>query len=266
MTGEVERMSPHYAAAVVNNVLTRLVRDVLTLSPEHRARLRARGLGADEITRSRYVSVPASAAARQRSADALAPYLDAFGGGVPGFYRDGGRWRMVYRPPGFFIPVRDPLGHIQALSQRVDDPREGGGKYIWLSSADRDGGASSGAPVHFAGRDLLYGAAEVTVTEGALKADVAAHLSGAPVVGVAGTHAFRGLAQRLRTGYPLLRRALVAYDNEMYEKPQVLAATLRLVAQLEAEGFSVRVRTWPGEAKGYDDYLLEQTRTRGVAA
>ncbi len=248
---------PVLMPATVNNVLTRLVCNELSLRPEHRARLLARGLGADEITRLRYASAPLTAAERQRAADALAPYLDAFGGGVPGFYRERCRWRMVYRPSGFLIPVRDECGHIRALSQRVDEPR-GGGKYLWLSSAGRDGGASSGTPPHFAARHLLYSAPEVVVTEGALKADVAAYLSGSPVIGVAGTHAVRGLAARLREGFPLLRDVVVAYDMDVLVKPQVRAALEALTAGLEAEGFRVRVRTWPGRWKGYDDYLLSQ--------
>jgi DNA primase len=258
-------MSAQMLPAGVSNVLSRLVCKVLSLRLEHAARLLARGLGPGEVERGRYVSVPATAADRQRAADELAPYLDATGGGVPGFYRERGRWRMVYRPPGFFIPVRDACGHIQALSQRVDDPRDGA-KYLWLSSADRDGGASSGTPPHFAGRQHLFPATEVTITEGALKADIAAHLLGSPVIGVAGTHATRGLAERLRTGLPLVRRVLVAFDRDMMEKPQVLDAALGLCGQLEAEGFGVKVRTWPGPEKGIDDYLLAQLSSRKVAA
>jgi DNA primase len=259
-------MTDRMHAAVVSNALKHLVGRVLILKPGHAAKLRARGLSQVEVARLRYVSVPETEAEKQRVADALTPYLDAAGGSVPGFYRERGRWRMVFRPPGIFIPVRDGCGHIQALTQRVDEPRDGC-KYIWLSSADREGGASSGAPVHFAGRDLLlYGAAEVTVTEGALKADVASYLSGSPVIGVAGTHATRGLATRLREGFPLLKTVCVAYDRDMVEKPQVLGAAINLGAQLEAEGFEVKVRTWPARYKGIDDYLLAQISSREVAA
>lgn len=254
--------APDYA---VSNILTRLVRDVLTLRPEHRALLRARGLSDAEINRNRYVSALATFAEREKAADALSAPLDACGGGVPGFYRERGRWRMVYRPSGFFIPVRDACGHIRALSQRVDDARDGA-KYIWLSSADREGGASSGTPLHFAGRQYLFPADEITITEGALKADVAACLSGSPVIGVAGTHATRGLAARLRTGLPLLRRVVVAYDMDVLVKPQVRAALEALTAQLEVEGFDVRVRTWPDGWKGYDDYLLSQLGEGRTAA
>lgn len=260
--GESQNSAP---SDVINGVLTFLINRVLTLNLEHRAQLLARGLGGAEIERLRYVSAPVTASDRQRAADALAPYLEAFGGGVPGFYRDRGRWGMVFRPAGFLIPVRDECGRIQALSQRVDEPRNGG-KYIWLSSADRDGGASSGAPPHFTGRTLMSTASEVTITEGSLKADVASYLSGSPVVGVAGVHAIRGLAVRLKASFPALRRALVAYDRDMLDKPQVLEATLRLSEQLEAEGFAVKIRTWPGAEKGIDDYLLAQLSSREVAA
>ena len=252
-------------ADIVSGVLTRLVCAELTLRPEHRARLLARGLTPDEIDRQRYASAPATRAERERAASALAPYLEAFGGGVPGFYRDRGRWVIAYRPPGFFIPVRDEHGRIQALSQRVDEPRDGG-KYIWLSSSDRDGGASSGAPPHFAGRHLLRDADEVLVTEGAIKSEVASCLARLPVVGVAGTHATRGLAARLKASFPSLRRVVVAYDRDMMKKPQVLEALFSLTAQLEAERLKVRVRTWPGPEKGIDDYLLAQLRAAEVAA
>lgn len=251
-------------AAVTHNALARLLR-VLTLRPEHTTRLRARGLGLDEIARNRYRSAPATDAERQLAAEALAPYLEAHGGGVPGFYREGGRWRMAYRPSGYFIPVRDELGHIQALVQRVDVPRDGG-KYIWLSTTDKNGGASSKAPPHFAGSHLLLSSPEVTITEGSLKADVASYLSGSPVIGVAGTHATRGLAQRLKAGYPLLERVFIAYDRDMMVKAQVLEAVFNLGTQLEAEGFAVTVRSWPSQYKGLDDYLVARVHAREVAA
>jgi hypothetical protein len=232
-------------------------------------------LSAAKIERNRYVSAPATRAERERVAAALTPYLDAFGGDVPGFFYDSGRWQMVYCAPGYLIPARDEYGCVQALACRLDDPRDGC-KYIWLSSnpetVDDAGrqkyprGASSGSPVHFANRPALWGAEEVTVVEGTLKADVCAALSGLPVVGVAGVNNTRGLAARLRASLPRLRRILVAYDKDVLEKPQVASALDRLITQLEAERFTVRVRMWPGDAKGFDDYLLSQITAREVTA
>ncbi|MBV8857218.1 MAG: DUF3854 domain-containing protein [Acidobacteria bacterium] len=242
-------------ADIINGVLSRLICRELSLRPEHRAALLARGLSTVEIERKHYVSAPTNRGEYRRVADSLSLLLEASGGGIPGFYRNHGCWEMVWRPPGYFLAVRDEHGFVQALLQRVDRPLDGG-KYIWLSSAERDGGASSGAPPHFAGKTLLQSAQEATITEGALKAEVASYLSDAPVIGVAGTHSIRGLAPRLKTNFPKLRHVFVAYDRDMYEKPQVLGALYKLVAQFQACGFRVRVRTWPGPEKGYDDYLL----------
>jgi Domain of unknown function (DUF3854) len=60
--------------------------------------------------------------------------------------------------------------------------------------------------------------------------------------------------------------AIVAFDKDLHTNPAVFAALNRLTAQLEAIGLRVRVRTWPGESKGYDDYLLSQIRAREVTA
>jgi DNA primase len=267
---------PHRAPAdIVNGALTMLVCALLTLRPEHRAKLIARGLSDDEIRRLRYVSAPATREERRRVADALAPYLDVFGGGIPGFYFADGRWELVYCAPGFLIPARNEWGQIQALALRADE-LHGGAKYVWLSSNpeaedDRGGqkypsGASSGAPIHFSNRPALWTADEVVVTEGTLKADCIAALSGLPVVGVAGVNNTRGLAERLRRNFQQLRRVNVAFDKDVLTKPHVAEALERLITQLEGERFTVRVRTWVGDAKGFDDYLLSQMRAGEVAA
>jgi hypothetical protein len=235
--------------------------------------LRARGLGDKWIEASGYKSTPHTVAERDAVAEQVAPYLEGFGGNVPGFYHDGRRWRMVFCAPGFLIPARDEYGRIQALAYRLDKPRDGA-KYVWLSTNPEaeDGGrqkyprgASSGAPFHFANRAALWDAEELTIAEGTLKADVIAALSALPVIGVAGVNNTRGLAARLRAHLPRLRCVAVAFDRDVLTKPQVTAALERLIAQLEGERFSVRVRTWPGESKGLDDYLLSQLSAREVA-
>lgn len=257
-----------------SGALTFVLCKCLALRPEHRARLRARGVGDEWIDASGYKSIPSTAAQRDAVAEQVAPYLEAFGGAVPGFYHDGGRWRMVFCAPSFLVPARDEYGRIQALAYRLDEPRDGA-KYVWLSTnpeAEDDAGrqkyprgASSGAPLHFSNRAALWDAEELTIAEGTLKADVIAALSGLPVVGVAGVNNTRGLAARLRAHLPRLRRIAVAFDKDVLTKPQVAAALERLIVQLEGERFSVRVRTWPGESKGLDDYLLSQLSAREVA-
>jgi len=258
-----------------SGTLTFALRECLTLRPEHRARLRARGLPDSWIDAQGYRSTPRNETERDAVADALMSYLEAFGGGVPGFYFDGRRWRMVFCARGYFIPARDEYGHVQALTYRLDEPRDGT-KYIWLSSnpetLDDRGrqkyprGASSGTPFHFANRSVMWESDELVITEGTLKADCIAALSGLPVVGVAGTHATRGLASRLRSTFPRLRSIAVAFDKDLLVKAQVASAVNRLVAQLKAEHFRACVRMWPGEEKGFDDYLLSELRAQEATA
>jgi hypothetical protein len=266
------RGTPPDTLAHRSRVLTALC-DGLTLLDSHRAQLQARGLSDAWIDAAGYRSTPTSAAERDAVAERVTPYLEA-SGDVPGFYYDGRRWRTVYCAPGFLISARDEYGRIQALTYRLDNPG-GGAKYVWLSSnpqAEDDRGrqkyprgASSGAPFHFANRAALWEAEEATVTEGTLKADVVAALSGLPVVGVAGVNNTRGLATRLRSRLPQLRRVAVAFDKDVLTKPHVAEALARLVEQLRAERFAVRVRTWPGRAKGLDDYLLSELTGKEVA-
>jgi hypothetical protein len=266
---------PHRAPAdILDGIYCKLIRKLLTLRPEHAAALRARGLTDEWIAEKGYCSTPRTQAERDRIAGALSGYFDTFGS-APGFFYCRGRWQMASCAPGFLIPSRAEDGRVQALCYRLDRPRDGV-KYCWLSSnpetEDDLGrqkyprGASSGAPFNFVNRPALWGAEELTVVEGVLKADCVAALSGLPVVGIAGVNNTRGLAARLRVSFPRLRRVYVAFDRDVLTKPQVAAALERLIAQLEGERFAVRVRMWPGESKGFDDYLFSELLAREVAA
>lgn len=253
-------------------VYTALLYSYLVLAKEHEAKLLARGLDPATIRASGYASTPPPAYAAN-VARALAPMnLE----GVPGFYREGGEWQIRDLPRGFFVPVRDEQGRMQGLQIRLDVPF-GKTKYLWFSTGpditNNAGrikypeGTSSGAPAHYAKPHLLRSAQEVTITEGALKADVIAYLTATPVIGFAGVSCFSSdFATRLRETFPNLRRVAIAYDRDLLEKKEVYGALLRLTALLEQARFQVRIRTWPGSAKGYDDYLLEQLTRREVAA
>ncbi len=237
-----------------------LLRLHLVLSEEHRRQLHARGLDDLSIGVNGYASVPTPIFA-SFIARALSRTHDLHG--IPGFYRDAGEWRMVTGGAGFFVPVRGADWRIQGLQIRRD---EGKPKYIWFSSKDRAGGASPGSPVHYAKPNLLKTATEVTLTEGALKADIAAHLLGAPVIAAAGVSNFGAdFAANLKRDFPQLRTIYVAFDMDFDHKEAVRRALFRLVAQLERARFTVRVRTWPPGWKGIDDYLLAISQ-REVAA
>jgi hypothetical protein len=111
--------------------------------------------------------------------------------GVAGFYREQGTPRLVWMDESIIIPARDASARISALMRRRTHARKGEaiGKYIWISSAeDRDGkpreaGASSGAPCCYALSHMMKDAEAVTLTEGALKAEIAANFLNSPVIG-----------------------------------------------------------------------------------
>lgn len=232
----------------LNGVYAALLRSHLVLSENHRAALRARGLSDQAIERNGYRSVPDHVFAAN-----VARALTQYGlEGVPGFYFDNG-WKMLVRAPGFYIPVRDSHSRIQALQVRQDDnlPR-----YLWLSSSYKPKGASSGAPVHFQNAHLIRQTGRAIVTEGALKADVIAHLQNTGAIGIAGVSTFpEDFGAKLREDIPELRETIIAFDSDWHTKPQVKQALFKLISSLEKARLSVRVRTWWNGAKGYDDYL-----------
>lgn len=255
----VERASVEQLDAVYSAML----RECLTLSDTRKAGLLRRGLTASEIARNLYRDTP-DAAASERIADHLRGSLS----GVPGFYLRGGGsdYQMRSVPAGVFIPYRDPLGRISGLQFRPDETRAGFGKYVWLSTNPEPdargavrfpGGCSSGAPLHFARCEMMRDAAEVTLSEGALKSDVASQFLNAPVIAGAGATLFgRDFGSRLASQFPKLKTVAVAFDSDFRVNQSVRAALETLLRDLSAAHFRVRVRTWPEEWKGIDDYLL----------
>lgn len=241
----VDRLNLIYSTLLAN----------LKLSDMHLNHLRGRGLSPDAININCYRDTPA-----EEHVAALVRVLEPLGlDGVPGFFCRGTRWKMVRCYPGFFVPYRDSLGRIQAMQYRLDAPPEGSAKYLWFSSRD----CSSGTPVHHACHSLLADAEDLTIVEGGLKADLCAYFLGAPVIGIAGVSCFgEGFADLLRQSAPRLKRAIVAFDRDFVDKPEVFAALMRLSAHLEEAAFDVRVRTWPRGAKGLDDHLLGEFRAQ----
>jgi hypothetical protein len=241
-------------------VYSTLIRKHLTLSCGHKQKLLARGLPEGEIERNGYTSTP-----DERRAVEIAEVLSIYGlEGVPGFYRKNGSGRMAVRP-GYFVPYRNERGQIQAMQYRLDEPLDGGKtKYLWLSSRD----CSSGAPVHCAYWHLLRDAREVTITEGALKADIAAYFLQAPVLAIAGVSCFGAdFAPNLKAKYPKLETAYLAFDADFQHNDGVKESLFRLADELQAAGLRAQVRAWPARmGKGIDDFLLTVSKSEGRVA
>jgi hypothetical protein len=184
--------------------------------------------------------------------------------GVPGFFKVEGMWVLVDLLPGILIPIRNFIGQIVGVQIRHDDPASIA-KYLWLSSANRTDGTSSGAPLHWARPELLVNSSEVLLTEGALKGDLISHFLSVPVIAAAGVGLFgRDFATDLKRAYPNLKGA-ICFDSDWRTKPQVLCQLESLQKQLTQAGIVWTVRCWGTDFKGYDDYLAA-TRSGEVAA
>jgi len=141
--------------------------------------------------------------------------------GVPGFYMVTGelQYTTISGAVGMLVPVKDTEGLIVGLQVRLDNAA-GGGKYRWVSSPGQFGGCGSGSPVHIAipGKRAKGGSLAV-ITEGPLKADIAASRLGCLVIGVAGVSNWRGALQAVKD--LSIKEAVLAYDSDKSKNAQV---------------------------------------------
>jgi hypothetical protein len=156
--------------------------------------------------------------------------------------------------------VRDIQGRIEGFQVRRAEVRdEDDARYIWLSTSKKEEGATSGAPIHFRNVEEARRSGVAIITEGALKADVAAHLLG-------DRHAFIALAgvsnfgddfgQRLRLHIPELGRVIIAYDADAPRIREVRDGLARLEKTLRDAGLEVSALRWEEKhGKGIDDYV-----------
>ena len=108
---------------------------------------------------------------------------------------------------------------------------------------------------------MLHPVCELLLTEGALKADLIAHFLGVSVIAAAGVGLFgREFGAQLKANHPDIT-AVICFDSDWRTKPQVKAALIALQHQLTMAGVPWRVRCWPIEYKGYDDFLLSMFQT-----
>jgi hypothetical protein len=167
---------------------------------------------------------------------------------VPGFYYEDLQWQSAFTP-GFFIPVRDREGRIQALMIRARDRAESGYKYIWFSSAEKDIGASTGSPLHYRisgkGKTLF-------ITEAPLKADYMWLKMGTNVVAGAGV----STAHREMVELALDRRfesVAVCFDGDWRENKHVALQLARLYKSLRLQaGIRADIGVWDSTC-GIDD-------------
>jgi Domain of unknown function (DUF3854) len=217
------------------------------LFSNHAENLLKRGLGDDSIARNFYASVPNLATGNLT--------------GVPGFYKySDGKWRLNTYHKGFYVPFRNHKGLIFGLQIRLDFPI-GKTKYVWLSTADKKTGASSGSPLHFVNTNIINRTKAVYVTEGALKADIIGELGKVGVIAMGGVKAVKPehLVEVIKLLFSDLQKVFIAFDMD-FQTNETVAKALRNVEKefKKWEGLEVNTLVWNlSDGKGFDDYLLQ---------
>ena len=232
--------------------------DALSLDQKHGEHLaNARRLSNATIIKAGFRSVP-----NRFRGDAIAAALSHRFElkGVPGFWRKAGQWVMRFAGcDGFYIPIRNAAGQIEALQIRSF---RGESKYLLVSSSDLPDGVSSGAPAHFTGHPC----ATVIVTEGALKAEVIAEAKRRRneadyVIGLVAVTSFSdSFGANLKRICPFIRTVELAFDADWRTNDKVQMQMRRLAASVKGAGLALKVLTWKSEAKGFDDELLRGER------
>lgn len=247
-------------------VRDRVYRDflnMLTLAKRHREDLLRRGLSIDSIRKTGYKSVP----------EKIKPWLICkrlidMGhdlSGIPGFYlsetREGkyGEYWTFSGGPGYFIPVVDREGRIQALQRRMDGSLNG--KYMLFSCSEKNG-CTSGTPAHVAiPREMKD--SRIWITEGPLKANIASELLGAVFIGAISANTWRPALEMLDK---LMERekkeVVIAYDMDYLKNDFVRLHLKKLAEELEKREVEIYWACWDKDAKGIDDALLKGLKIR----
>lgn len=176
--------------------------------------------------------------------------------GVPGFFKIADRWcfRMV---AGMLIPVRNHDGLIVGAQIRKD---VGATKYLTLSSKGLDGAVNVEiSRVHFPLANQ-NGCGYAVITEGPLKADVAAELGGGGCfISIPGVKATTPLEREYswmkEHGITSIKNAL---DMDKLTNRNVREGSVQLTALLKKHGFKVSQLCWDEE---YAKLKLEELLT-----
>ncbi|WP_258359086.1 DUF3854 domain-containing protein [Moorella sulfitireducens] len=237
---------------------------LLDLHPRHKEELMRRGLSEGDIKRNGYKSIP-----EQINPWIICKRLTRSGldlAGIPGFYRAeskyGGSYWTFNSSPGYFIPIRDTKGRIQALQRRMDDISNG--KYMLFSGHSDRGGCSCGTPAHVARpREVKDG--RVWITEGQLKADIAAAYLGGVVIGAQGATSWKPvIPEALELG---AKEVVIAYDRDQETNEAVGRGKTALKKELKKMGILTREAVWQAgskKEKGIDDALVAGIKIRVV--
>ena len=235
--------------------------ELLTLTSAHLENLRARGLPDGEIERLGYKSVPA-VGHRRIAAQLLSQGCKLEG--VPGFFVDeNGQWKLNVWLTGIMMPVRDANGLIQGIQVRKDDPdgktwpswKKKPKKCYWLTGKEKPHGTRVNTRAHFA--NVKADTDTVYLTEGVMKADIAAYFGDKFFIAIPGVGHYEALRHALKAIKALehIRRIAVAWDMDQHDNPAVMESLGAICQIIAEEGFDTCILNWNREQKGIDDFL-----------
>lgn len=233
----------------------RMLLGELILSKRHLEDLLNRGLTEDEIKAGGYRSTPTFG-----SESICRKLIDkgAYLRGVPGFYRnEKGNWDVVFSGKGLLIPVKDIDGMIQGLQLRLDkqDGVDIQRKYRWVSSSGKEEGTQSTVWCHFTGTI----GPEIYLTEGPLKADIAALRLNKGFVAVPGVNSLSYLPDMLKDlSKRGVKKVYIAYDMDFIYNIHVQNGLSEIKEIIKKTGLVSEQIMWDPHYKGIDDYLTRK--------
>lgn len=265
----------------------------LALLPVHREKLLQRGLDDEAIQRNGYRSIPeeyripdcyteiyndnGGEIRRRKEMNWITSYQICFGlmvahsliqqgcelKGVPGFFRFGNVW-CYWCVPGILIPTRNIKKEIVIFQVRRDKLiRKDDAKYITVGARSLPGHVTEEfSRCHFpVGNAALHRDVPILVTEGPLKADVACHLYGSPVLfaAVPGVSTTKDLLRHcemfMKAGITVVHNA---FDMDRLTNPNVHKNNATLTEQFREEGITFLDMFWDPTYATSKLLMLEQ--------
>lgn len=238
--------------AIRDKVYRRLL-ERLSLSTKHEQDLVRRGLTHVQITEGMYKSVPCTgfhtlAYDAVYESGAIKMLSGHKNWGIPGFtdIDNPSKIALRGRKSGYFVPVKTMDGYISGMQIRYDalpdnasqEEKDSYKKYSWYSSSEKETGCTvTGCEnIHFAG-DWSTIPEDINLTEGVLKADVAAALSEKPFLGLVGVNNMKQLEKVLSRLMMLGAKHVNLYiDMDYKEKKEVAAALLGIKKEINKVG------------------------------
>lgn len=242
------------------NETYRALINVLTLTQQHKKLLHARGLSDKDIEAGEYRTYPI--VDRAGVADTLLRTGFVLEG-VPGFYQEEGKWTMIRMPSGILIPNKNGLNQVQGFQVRKDDDNDADiPRYLTLSSRNRENGSPAKASIHM-NRGNKKSFKEVLLTEGPLKANVIAAITGKPVIAIQGVNSTEylhdvlvQLIQNVGT-----KKVCICLDMDMCTNNNVKNALKNIKGIIKEVGLYYSQLVWDHEEKGLDDWLYKKIET-----